>query len=409
VPSGATKRLALLGALYVSQGLPYGFFTQALPALMRQQGISLKAIGFASLLVIPWALKFLWAPLVDQCRFGRLGPRRSWIIPLQGGSVLMLTLLSLTNPESGFRWILAGVLVINFLAATQDIATDALAIDVLSPAERGLGNSLQVGGYRLGMIIGGGLLLMLLDQLGWQRAFWLMAGLLGVATLPIVMYREERVTRPETTRIRFTGLLGYLRQPRIWPWVAILVLYKSFDALAGPMVKPMMVDQGYSLTDIGAIVGAAGSIAGLLGAAAGGLGVMYLGRRRALLLFGVLQLVAVAAYLIPASGAGGITGLYIAVIADTFFGSMATTALFTMMMDNCRPEHAGTDYTVQASIIVISVSLIASVSGVSAESLGYVGHFSLTAGLTAAGLAVVALLLTRLPESINDESNRATH
>ena len=92
--SKVMSRLVLLGALYISQGLPYGFFTQALPALMRQQGISLKAIGFASLLVIPWALKFLWAPLIDQLRYGRFGPRRSWIIPLQLCSVAMLGVLS---------------------------------------------------------------------------------------------------------------------------------------------------------------------------------------------------------------------------------------------------------------------------------------------------------------------------
>src|SRR5687767_2389040 len=87
MPAPAT--LGLLGALYFSQGLPFGFFTQSLPVVLRQQGFSLGAIGLSSLLALPWALKFLWAPAID-----RIGTRRSWILPLQLGSVVVLLVLA---------------------------------------------------------------------------------------------------------------------------------------------------------------------------------------------------------------------------------------------------------------------------------------------------------------------------
>ena len=139
-------RLGLLLGLYFSQGLPFGFFVMGMPVLMREDGISLEAIGLSSLLAIPWATKFLWAPLVDRYTGGRLGPRRTWIVPLQMGSALVLFALAWADPSQGLAWILVGVFAINLLAATQDIAVDGWAVDILSPTELGPGNAAQVVG-----------------------------------------------------------------------------------------------------------------------------------------------------------------------------------------------------------------------------------------------------------------------
>jgi len=181
---GTPGKLALLTSLYVSQGLPFGFFTQALPVLMRQQGLSLPAIGMTALLALPWALKFLWAPLIDRHGSSRFGRRRSWIIPLQFMAAAAMAGVSGINPSTELPLVLAAVLVANLLAATQDIATDALAIDMLNHEERGLGNGIQVAGYRVGMIVGGSLLLVQYERLGWSMTFLTMSGLLCLATTP---------------------------------------------------------------------------------------------------------------------------------------------------------------------------------------------------------------------------------
>ncbi len=368
---------------------------------MRQQDISLKAIGLSSLLALPWALKFLWAPWVDRLNSGRFGARRSWIIPLQFMAITALAILSFADPSSDLVWILCGVLVINFCSATQDIATDALAVSTLGREERGLGNALQVGGYRLGMILGGGVILMLLDGLGWQNAFLLMALALGIATIPILLYREPSPADRSTENP--AALRGFFSQSGIGFWLIILVLYKGLDALAGPMVKPMLIDLGYGLSDIGAISGTAGSISGLVGAGLGGLGVLYLGRRRALLIFGGLQSVGVLAYALPAAGLGGTPMVYTAVVADTLLGSMATTALFTMMMDHCRSGFEGTDYTIQASVVVVTVLGAATVSGFIADAIGYQSHFLLAGSCAGLGLVGVAWLLGK-SEALNMSS-----
>jgi MFS transporter, PAT family, beta-lactamase induction signal transducer AmpG len=385
------RKLGLLACLYLSQGLPYGFFTKGVPALMRDQGLSLADIGLTSLLFLPWALKFMWAPLVD-----RYGARRAWIVPLQLLNVGALVGVALLDPKEGFFWILAAVLVVNLLSATQDIATDALAVDLLTPAERGLGNGVQVAGYRLGMIVGGGALLIVLDDLGWTRAFLLMAGLLALATIPIALHREAPRARA-TTQPGWSQVVEHFRRPGAGLWALVLVLYKGFDALANKMVEPLMIDLHYSLGDIGWILGTWGSVAGLVGALVGGWAVPRLGRRRALLGFGVVQVIAVGGYLLPALGIGGYPGLLAVVVADTFFGSCATAALFTLMMDACRPQHAATDYTLQASVVVIAVGVTSSFSGYLAQHLGYAGHFALTAALSALALLAVAWLTRLVP------------
>lgn len=139
------EKAILLGGLYLSQGLPYGFFTQSVPALLRMQGASNTLVGLSFLLMLPWGLKFLWAPLVDRHGSARWGRRRSWILPLQAAGVLTLTALAFVDPTGEMPWVLVGLLVINLISATQDIATDGLAVEVLAPEERGLGNGLQVG------------------------------------------------------------------------------------------------------------------------------------------------------------------------------------------------------------------------------------------------------------------------
>ena len=152
----AAAPLLLLTSLYIAQGLPYGFFTQALPVLMRENGASLKAISATSLLFLPWALKFLWAPMVDQ-----IGTRRGWILPIQFIAAIGAALLALIDPARGFMAVFVAVFAFNALAAIQDVATDGLAVRLLDARARGLGNGIQVGAYRIGMVLGGGLLLSL--------------------------------------------------------------------------------------------------------------------------------------------------------------------------------------------------------------------------------------------------------
>lgn len=381
------KKLGLLATLYVSQGLPYGFFTQALPVLMRKEGWSLGAIGLSSLLALPWALKFLWAPLVDRLYWPGFGRRRSWIVPLQALTALVLLGLAVLTPSSVIGVLLGAVLVVNLLAATQDVATDGLAVELLPPEARGLANGVQVAGYRLGMIVGGGALLMVYDDIGWRGVFGVMGALIVALTVPVLFMREPApvrsglsATTPETGAPLPPH---FLRRRGVGAVLLLTVVWKLGESFGTGMLRPYLADLGLSLGDVGALLGTVGFVAGLMGALIGGALVGPLGRRRALVGFGVLQAGAVLLYALLAQGTLPAEALPAVVAAEHVASGMATAALFTCMMDWCDPRSAGTDYTVQASAVVIAQGGAAALSGYSAELLGYAGHFLLASGLAA--------------------------
>ncbi len=382
-------KLALLGSLYLAQGLPYGFFTNALPVLMRSRGLELSQISLTYLLALPWALKFLWAPWVDRRGSDRIGRRRSWILPLQALSALIAVALAYTDPARGLTAMMVALFLSNLTAATQDIATDGLAVDILSPEERGHGNGVQVAAYRMGMILGGGLLLIVFDHEGWKLTFLAMAGMLAVVTLPVLLYRERRrpIPIPLAPGAPEASWLEVVRRPRMGAWLLVLVLYKGGEALGYGMVKPLLVDRGLSISDVGWIIGTVGFLAGLAGAVIGGWAVGRLGRGRALAVAGVLQCLGIVAYVVPALGIGGRAAILAVSAGEHLTAGIATVTLFTIMMDVCGEAAAATEYTVQASVVVIATGAAATASGFLAKKIGYAGHFGVSAALSAVGLA----------------------
>lgn len=392
-------KLGLLATLYLSQGLPFGFFVQALPVLLREQGLSLPKIGLTSLLALPWALKFLWAPIIDATP-----RRRRVIIGLQVASAALMCVVAGLDPTTSMTLLLVAVLCTNLLAATQDIATDGLAVQLLSFEERGAGNSVQVAAYRVGMILGGGVLLIVFHHFGWAWTFGGLGVLLVLASVPIAMYRDEQLQPdladeapggPKRAGIQMRMLLDFVRRPGVAAWLWVLVAYKGGEALAGGMLRPFLVDRGLGTDEIGWLLGGAGFTAGLLGAVAGGLGATRLGRWRALFGFGVLQVVGQASYVLVALGWGHDVGLWGAVLLEHFTGGLATAALFTMMMDVCDERSAGTDYTIMASVVVMTVGVGQALSGFVASQADYVGVFVLATALAALGMGVIVWDLRR--------------
>ncbi|MBE9171410.1 MFS transporter [Pleurocapsales cyanobacterium LEGE 06147] len=185
------SKFVLLGCLYVSQYIPIAFFYQALPVFLRQRGVALNAIGLLPLISLPWMLKFLWSPLVDRYSFNPEEHYRPWILGCQSLLALTLILCAFLNIEQNIAAIIFSLFLVCFFAATQDIATDALAIGLLSPDERGLGNGIQSAGNYFGAIIGGGGMLVLLNRLGWQISLAVLAILILLASIPIWLHQDK--------------------------------------------------------------------------------------------------------------------------------------------------------------------------------------------------------------------------
>ncbi len=393
----AAPKLLLLGSLYLAQGLPFGFFTQALPVLLRERGLSLAAIGASGLLFLPWALKFLWAPVVDQT-----GTRRGWVLAMQALSLCGAAALSLIDPDQGLFYLFAGLVLFNFLSATQDIATDGIAVRLLTPAERGLGNGIQVGAYRIGMIIGGGALLWIYAHSSWSLTFLSMAGLLALTCIaPLIWLRGDRAvenTAPEHTprmsaRSLLLGWSQRLRIPGLSAFVLLICAYKFGDAMASSLVSPFMYDAGLSKSEIAVIKGTVGSVMGLLGAGLGGWLAWKLGRRPALLICGVLQTLSLTLYIACAADPQSTYLIYAASTAEHLLGGMATVALFTLMMDASEPAQAGTDYTLFSCAILLAGGVAAISGGLIGDAFGYVASFTVATVLSGAGCLALILMI----------------
>jgi MFS family permease len=393
---GRAHKILLLVALYLAQGLPYGFFTLALPVLARQAGMSLTAIGALSFLALPWALKFLWAPYVDE-----RGSRRAWLLSLQLSSIAAALVLAHQDLDSSQLPLIVGAFAFNLLAATQDIVTDGLAVRMLDAHERGLANGVQVGAYRVGMIIGGLVLPLVFTRAGWTVTFVSMAALLSLTILPVLWLRTSPPGAAPTSRPGFAKLLlGWaqrLRTPGVPTFIVLILCYRYGDQLVTTLLGPFLTDAGYDLESIAVLKGGVGNATSLAGAALGGWLAFSAGRRTAVLGSGVAQAACFLLYILAGFDVGGVGMLYVATICEGVIGTMATVALFTLMMDASDPEHAGTDYTLYASVVVLVSTLGGVSAGAIADAFGYVAAFISGAVLSLVGCLVVVRALDRNP------------
>lgn len=390
------EKFALITALYVAQGLPFGFFTLALPSILRASGLSLTAISALGLLNLPWAVKFLWAPYVDH-----VGSRKAWLLTLQISSAAAALLLSQTQIDAGLLPVIVASFVFSFIAATQDIATDGFAVRALDARERGAANAVQVGAYRIGMILGGGLLLIVFDRTSWSTMFLCMAALLALTTLPVLFARAATTAQPAQERPALGALVmgswARLARPGVVAFIGLIACFRLGDAMVSSLLGPFVTDQGVSLATIGLMKGAVGSAASLLGAVLGGWFTARVGRRRALLTSGIAQVATFVPYWLIAVGVGGLGLLWTATVVEGVIGTMATVALFSLMMDASDPEHAGTDYTLFACAYVLITFLGSVVAGMIADALGYPTLFAIGIVLALAGALTLVAVLDRKP------------
>ena len=397
--------VVLLTALYCAQGLPSGLIAHALPVLMRQHGVDLQLIGLLKLLALPWVLKVLWAPWVDRIASSRLGHHRGWILPLQACVLMMLILIACLPPGALFGpylpVLLGLLLLLNLAAATQDIATDGFAVKLLPECWRGLGNSLQVGGYKIGMIVSGSLLLLVIEPWGWTNAIGFVAALVALTAVPVLLFPEQRrlprapaLAEQAGPHLLWRHYRGFLSQPEMGAWLLVVLSFKIGDALGSPMIKPMLVDLGWNSSAVGRLT-LVSSAAGIGGALLGGFVYARLGALRSLLLFGLLQALGIAAMAVLVRSGGDAVLVYGIALFEQAADGMSTVALFAMMMNQCRAEHEGADFTLQACAQVVLAGLVGSLSGVAAKWLGYDGHFLLSGLLGALALWVVARYFAR--------------
>lgn len=364
------SKIILLGSLYITQFLPLGFFTEAFPVFLREQGYSLQLIGTVHLLLLPWMVKFLWAPFVDKFGHTRLGHYRTWILTMQVLSALCIFGIAFLDFNQSIAIILGLVLLLSIFSSTQDIATDALAVEMLKKSEQGIGNGIQSSSHYLGAMLGGGVLLILIYKAGWNISVMFLALLVFLPLIPVLLHKEK-VKKPEV-KPELLSPLKFFKRPGNMKWLAVLFILPLGAGMADFIYKPFLVDMGYSLEEIGFVRGIFGLSAAFVGALTGGFLVKSYGRKRLIVNFAILQGVSILLFFIPLYFINTLPVVIVVSVIPKFFVGMFTTAMFTLIMERSKVGTAGTDFTVQIAVMTFSAHGIASpLSGFLAGGLGY--------------------------------------
>jgi PAT family beta-lactamase induction signal transducer AmpG len=418
-----SRRVQLLGLLSLSSGAPFGFVVGTLQIFLRGAGVDLATIGLFSSVSLPWSFKFLWSPILDRYALRWPGRRRSWVLVAQlalaatFGCLAAYTSRALVRGPDGKALLAAGAagaialitLALSFLSATQDIALDAYAVEVLRTEEQAPASGLRVMWYRIGMLAGGSAAVFASEWLPWPVVFAALGAVfLGFTGLTLAAEEPERpAAAPRTLASAVVEpFVTYFSMPNAVTVALFLVFYKLGDNLGGTMVNPFLKDMCFSNAEIGLAVKTIGTVATIAGATCGGVLTERIGLGRALWLFGFAQaganLLYGAAALIrggmhdvalcgsaPALSAGARAMTYVAIAGEYAAQGMATAAMLALVLRVCDKRYSATQYALLSSLFGLGRTVAGIPSGAIAVAVGYPAFFAIACATALPGLMLL--------------------
>ncbi|MGQ8336902.1 MFS transporter [Sunxiuqinia sp. A32] len=363
-------------SLYLAQSIPMSFFSTVVPVIMRMESYSLESIGYIQLIKLPWIAKFLWAPIVDKsCKSPKHYKR--WILLSELIYAMVIISIGFFNLQADFSTIIALMVIAFTASATQDIATDAFAILSLRKKERSLGNSMQSAGSFLGTLVGSGVLLIIYSSFGWTYLLFGLAGFVLVALIPLTLYKSKpnKEIKPNPKKVTLYEFVLFFKEASTIRHLLVLILF--YSGLIGilTMVKPYLVDLGYSIKEIGFISGIYGTACGALMAIPAGIIIRKIGLGKSVYLFAFYNLIAASFFLFLTFTNHPLYLIYVAVCLLWSAYAMSSVFIYTLSMAIVRSGREGTDFTIQIVITHLSSLFIAVFSGKLAHKFEYRGLF----------------------------------
>jgi PAT family beta-lactamase induction signal transducer AmpG len=366
-------------------GVPLLLTGSVLQAWMTEEGVDLSVIGLFALVGLPYALKFLWAPVLDRFTLPFFGRRRGWLLMAQLALMAALIWLGYSNPAND-PWLLAAVaFLVTFLSASQDIVVDAYRREDLADEELGLASSLYVNGYRVGMLLAGGGGLILADFISFREVYLLMALSLSVGVITTVLAREPEVATGTPKTLRDAVILpfvDYFSRPGALLILLFILLYKVGDTMAAAMTTPFYLEMGFSKSEIGAVVKLFGFWATILGGLLGGVTILRIGINRSLWVFGVLQALSTACFALLVLVGHELAWLAAVIAFENLSAGMGTAAYVAFMASLTNKKFTATQYALLSSLMGIPRVFAAAPTGFMVESMGW-GSFFISCALVA--------------------------
>ncbi|UVO09487.1 muropeptide MFS transporter AmpG [Pectobacterium polonicum] len=379
-----------------ASGLPLALTSGTLQAWMTVENVDLKTIGFFSLVGQAYVFKFLWSPLMDRYTPPFLGRRRGWLILSQLLLIAAIIGMGFMNPARDLWWLAARAVLVAFCSASQDIVFDAYKTDLLPPEERGTGAATSVLGYRIAMLVSGGLALWMADRyLGWQSTYWLMAGLMLIGVFATLLAPEPLNSQPAPRTMEqaiVAPLRDFFERNNAWLILLLIVLYKLGDAFAISLTTTFLIrGVGFNAGDVGLVNKTLGLFATIVGAIYGGLLMQRLSLFRALMLFGILQAVSNAGYWLLAITDKSLFTMASAVFLENLCGGMGTAAFVALLMTLCNKSFSATQFALLSALAAVGRVYVGPIAGWFVESYGWAWFYLFSIFAALPGLAILMI------------------
>lgn len=401
------KQMLILLALGFSSGFPFLLVFGTLTLWLKKSGITLAMIGSFSLVKIPYSVKWLWSPFIDNTKLpflAFLGRRRSWAVLIQVCLFLSIFSMSCISPaeKTGLMALLAFITA--FLSASQDIVLDAYRVECFekNPEKQANGVAIFVLGYRLGLIYSGAGALYLASFYDWNMAYKFMA--LGVLIgLTAILFTSEAVEY--TYKKQKRNIKEFLNTSIVepfkdfikknnWYWILVLIFtYHLSNAYFNPVINPFYDDMHFTEREIANVMKLYGMIAAISGGIVGGLIITKIGLKNGLLYFGILQCLSTMLFSVQAIYGHNMPLFIVVITVENFISGLATTALVAYISSLCHKSYTATQYALLSSVMGASRDIFSSTSGIVAAFLGWKLFFVVSAFMSLPSLLIIIFCL----------------
>ena len=400
--AGKWQRLSAVSAEGFASGAPNTGLGEVLPIWLANYGVPVELIGLLPLAGLPYAIKFLWAPMLDRWPIPWPDRRRGWIALLQfllGLSIASLALLSPSTDPHTLAAIGLVALLVAILSATQDIVIDAYRTDLLTQQERGAGAAANSLGFRGGTLILGSGALLIAGGAGYPLAF-AAAGALMLLLIPCTLSAPNLPPLSQPVDNLFQAMVGPVKEflartggQRAMQVLALVLLYRLPDGLLAPMGGPFLVAEGLREGQIGMLKSAFGVLATMVGVVLGGVMFGRLGMNRSLWLFGIAGAAGNLGYwLVARGGTASMEMVAGAVLLENLSSGLVGTAFVALLMSLCNPRFSATQYALLSGVYAVSSKVLAAPSGLIVKLLGWEHFFLLSAAASVPAFLLMVLV-----------------
>ncbi len=378
-----------------SAGIPYALTAGTLQAWLATENVDIKTIGLFALVGIPYNWKFIWAPLMDRFYPKFLGRRRGWMLVTQIGLAASIAGMALTSPSFSLTAMATLAVLVAFFASSQDIVIDAYRTEALEEKEYGAGSALYIMGYRIAMLVSGGLALIMADHYSWKIVYTFMAATIVVGVIATFLGPEPVTGKPPRTlrEAVVEPLMEFFRRPGAIEVIFFLLLYKLDVAVGTALMTKFFLDLGFTKTDIGAVTKVFGLIATIVGTLIGGALIPRLGLFRALVIFGIFQGLANLLFVMMARVGNDRLALIFTIGGENLASGMGTAAYAAFLMSLCNKRFTATQYALFTSLMAVPTKILSAPTGYLKEAVGWENYFIIATLLMIPGL----IMLIRYP------------